>query len=68
MPFDQRSPQPLDVVVLRWRKQTDRQTDEHGNSMTKSAKRVDSVKILWGKNSVLKIRLKSSSGILTFLF
>ena len=43
-PCDQRSPQPPEVAVLRWRKQTDRQTDGHGNSMTESAKRADSVK------------------------
>ena len=39
--FDQRSQQ---VGLLPWRKQTDQQTDGHGDSMTESAQRANSVK------------------------
>ena len=39
--FDQRSPQPPEVGVSRWR----RQTDGHGDFMTDPARRAESVKI-----------------------
>ena len=35
--FDQRSTRPPEVGVSRWHRQTHRQTDGHGDSMTNSA-------------------------------
>ena len=43
-PFNQRSPRPPEVGVLRRHRQKDRHTDGHGDSMTESGQRADSVK------------------------
>ena len=45
MSFDQRSPQPPEVAVLRWHRYTYIQIDGHGNSRTESAQFADSVKM-----------------------
>ena len=45
--FDQRSPQQPELGVLRWRRQTDKQTDGHGDSMTESSQTADSGKIFY---------------------
>ena len=44
--FDQKSSRHPEVDVLRRHRQTDRQTDGHGDSMIESAQRADSAKIL----------------------
>ena len=43
--FYQKSSRLSEVGVSRWRRQTIRQTDRHGDSMTESAERANSVKI-----------------------
>ena len=49
--FDQRSPHPPEVGVLRWR----RQIDGHGDSMTDPAQIAESVKIVYPVNTVTTI-------------
>ena len=54
--FDQRSPRPPEVGVLRWR----RQTDGHGNSMTDPAQRAKS-----RKNSTKNSRIRETPTLST---
>ena len=42
--IDQKSPRHLEVGVSQWCRQTDKQTDGQGDSMTELAHRADSVK------------------------
>ena len=60
-PFDQRSQRPPEVGVSQRHRQTHKQTDKHGDSMTESAQWADSVKISLLKFSTLiKLTLLSN--------
>ena len=45
-PFEQKLFAPPEVGILQWHTHTNTHTDGHGDSLTKSARLVDSVKIL----------------------
>ena len=49
---------PQELGVLRWHRQTKKQTDGHGESMTDSGQRANSVKTTTASKATLQLKLK----------